>query len=157
MADQLASPAPTLPAAPSMPSPPQIRLPEDLRAEYAEVGSYVRHYSNLRFAMLTVYFPVVGALGAVALGIVNGHSRVIDVARVGAAGAALMTAVFFTFEVACERYLRFFGDHLRKLEQELGYSALTLRPRNRGFVRIATNTLYVTSLLFWISVAIFGA
>lgn len=156
MADPRTS-AKVLPAEPLKSSRPHVRTPEDTRAEYAEVGSYVRHYSNLRFAMLTVYFAVVGALGAIALGIASGHARTFDVGRVGAAGAALVTAVFFTFEVVCERYLNFFGEHLRKLETELGYSALTLRPRDRGFVQAATCVLYLASFIFWILVAIVGA
>lgn len=37
---------------------PQGRSEESLRHEYTEVVQNVRHYSNLRFAVFTIFFAV---------------------------------------------------------------------------------------------------
>lgn len=42
-----------------------------LRHEYTETASLFRHYSALRFVMLSLYVALVGALGGVAAGIIG--------------------------------------------------------------------------------------
>lgn len=44
---------------------------ENLRLEYSEANNNRRHYSNLRFAVLTVFFAVLGGVASVAFGIVE--------------------------------------------------------------------------------------
>jgi hypothetical protein len=106
--------------------------------------------------MLTVYFAVVGVLGALAVGAVKARSESLDLPRLAAAGAALVTAVFFIFEIACEQYLQHFGRHLCVLEEDLGIPGLRNRPRHFKLVQIATCLLFLASLLFWLRLAIWG-
>lgn len=44
---------------------------ENLRAEYSEANTNRRHYSNLRFAVFSVYFAVLGGLSSVAFSVVE--------------------------------------------------------------------------------------
>lgn len=46
----------------------QVRSEESLRHEYSEVVQNFRHYSNLRFAIFTIFFAVIGGVGFVAFG-----------------------------------------------------------------------------------------
>jgi len=43
-----------------------LRSEESLRHEYSEITQNIRHYSNLRFAIFTIFFAVMGGVGFVA-------------------------------------------------------------------------------------------
>ena len=125
-------------------------------AEYEEAGRYRRHYSNLRFAILPIYFAVVGALGAVAAGIAVTHSRLLDLPRWAAGGAAVVTLMFFNFELVCERYLTFFRKRQNSLEPLLQYNTMAKLPSDHNFVLISTWLFYGSCLVFWIYVVVRG-
>jgi len=127
------------------------------RAEYAEAGIYMRHYSSLRFAILPIYFAVVGALGAVATGVAITHSKTLDLPRCAAGAAAMVTLLFFNFERVCEQLLKYFKDRQVALEPALGYKTMTLRPSGFHFIWVSTWLFYLACLLFWIVVAFRGA
>ncbi len=139
---------------------PQLDL---VRAEYVEANSYHRHYSNLRFAILPIYFAVVGALGAVATGVAVTHTKVfvtpgktLDLPRCAAVGAALVTILFFTFERRCEQLLDYFETRQINLESVLGYKTVTERPKGRTLIWQSTQLFYIVSLLAWIFITIWG-
>lgn len=46
----------------------QQRSREDMRHEYTEAVQTIRHYANLRFALFSIFFPVIGGVGIVAFG-----------------------------------------------------------------------------------------
>lgn len=139
-----------------VPSEKEQRTKESVLAEYTEAGTYLRHYSNLRFAILPIYFAVVGALGAVATGIANAHTQTVDIPRWAAGGAAAVTLLFFNFERVCERYLKYFRQCQIDLEPMLGYSAVTNRPHNYGFIWASTWVFYCISFLFWLFATVRG-
>lgn len=129
---------------------------EALRLEYSEAGAYLRHYSALRFAMLTVYFVIMGGLSAVALRLTDTQTQDFNAARWAAIGAAVVTCVFYVFELVCEKFISHFVNHGRELEKELGFRSLTNRPPAHRLIPGATAVLYVSILGFWICVSIFG-
>src|ERR1051325_11414710 len=101
---------------------------ENLRLEYSEANRNRRHYSNLRFAVLTVSFAVLGGVASVAFGVVDikspGSLNVVRWARIA---GLLFSIVFFWFEVLLDRHLRHFGRIARDLEGPLGCSQFTKR------------------------------
>ena len=111
--------------------------------EYAEACSFTRHYSSLRFAMLTVYFAIIGGLGAVAGGATTLRFGAVNIQPIAASAAILVTLVFLEFELVCERYLEHFTARSKILELELHGLTLTDRPVDRSSIKSATRSLFV--------------
>jgi hypothetical protein len=126
------------------------------RAEYEEAGLYVRHYSNLRFAILPIYFAAVGGLATVACGVAVTQSTTLDLHRWAAGGAAVITLLFFNYHRLCDRYLDYFRDRQGALEPALGYKTMTDRPRKLSFIKTSTWVFFPACLGFWIFVTIKG-
>jgi hypothetical protein len=128
---------------------------EDLRHEYTETAASYRHFSNLRFAILTVYVALVGALGSVALSIVGAADP--WVSWVASVGAVVVTATFFACERVCEGNRRYFVSALVTIEHQLDYTTMTNFPHNR-VLRAAPMlfVFYSANLVFWSCVAIAG-
>ena len=125
------------------------RAPEELRHEYSEVNQNFRHYSALRFAILTVYFAVVGGLASVAFGIVKASPGVVTL--LAKASGLITTLAFFAFEIILERFLVHFSKVATQLEKALGYTQLSTKPRSSVLrTRNATWTLFILLIVFWI-------
>jgi hypothetical protein len=125
--------------------------PESRRHEYSEACNYHRHYSALRFVVFTVYFAVVGGIATVAFGIVASNEHNLDMILWARAGGVLVTMVFFFIEFLCERNMSYFGRAVVKLEEGLGYTQMTARPKFRALrAKNATYLLYFGFLVFWI-------
>src|SRR5205085_12632311 len=70
---------------------------ENLRLEYSEANNNRRHYSNLRFAVLTVFFAVLGGVASVAFGFVEIKSpSSLNIARWRESQASYSPQSFFT-------------------------------------------------------------
>lgn len=122
---------------------------ENLRIEYIEANANRRHYSNLRFAMFTVFFAVTGAVVSVAFGLVKTDPPPSPNMVIGARIAGLFfTGVFFYLETLCDRNRRHFGLIAKELEEELGYRQFSTRdlPQSRN----VTWAMYVILILFWL-------
>jgi len=125
---------------------------ENLRLEYAEANNNRRHYSNLRFAVLSVFFAVLGGVASVAFGIVEIKSPTSpDIALWARIAGLLFTVVFFSFEILCDLNLRHFGRVAKELEDPLGYRQFKTRkflyvPRAWYF----TWGMFVLLIIFWI-------
>lgn len=126
---------------------------ENLRLEYSEANNNRRHYSNLRFAVLSVFFAVLGGVVSVAFGIVEIKSPTsTDIAWWARIAGLLFTVVFFSFEILCDLNLRHFGRVAKELEKELGYRQF--QTRNFGYFPRAlyfTWSMYGLLILFWIA------
>lgn len=125
---------------------------ENLRLAYSEAHNNRRHYSNLRFAVFSVFFAVLGGVVSVAFGIVEIKSPTSpDIVYWARIAGLLFTFIFFMFEILGELNLRHFGRVARELEDLLGYRQL----KNKNFPYIPrafyfTCGMYVLLLLFWI-------
>jgi len=127
----------------------QVRSEESLRHEYSEVVQNFRHYSNLRFAIFTIFFAVIGGVGFVAFGQEQFDWHAALVARIAGFG---VIAVFWMYE---ERTSRIFEHHRQvavNLEHELKYTQISTRPASTAFTPgpvVINRLLFVLLALFW--------
>ena len=140
----------------SLSNTPEAERYECLRHAYTEAATSFRHYSNLRFAILSVYVALVGALGGVALGIL-GSAPTITVVRLSAFAAILVSGTFFTCEIVCERNRHHFAEVMRDLEAILPCKAMVRFPISSLFQAArAFKLLYSFNLLLWFWIMIRG-
>jgi steroid 5-alpha reductase family enzyme len=125
---------------------------ENLRVEYSEANNNRRHYSNLRFAALSVFFAVLGGVSSVAFGIVEIKSPSSpDIVLWARIAGLVFTIVFFSFEILGDLNLRHFGRVAKDLEDLLGYRQF--KTRNFPYFPKAlyfTWGMYVLLIAFWI-------
>jgi hypothetical protein len=125
------------------------------KQEYTEVCENFRHYSNLRFAILTLFFAVYAGL----LSILFGDKPLQGTMRGIVEGAGLIvTWVFWAYSSTTMNHLEHYGKRASLLEKQLGFLNLSARPvapwwRN---MRNASRLLYATTLIFWMIVLIFS-
>ncbi|GEM_PF-2927914 len=124
------------------------------RQEYEEVNSCCRHYSQLRFIMVSVFFVVVAGILAL---IVKSPEMTIQHSSIPAAVACvlgvLITVIFLQYELRLERLIRYYQEYAIELEQRLDYQLWTRRPQsNRTFN--ATKVLYAVFILFWMALVV---
>jgi hypothetical protein len=124
---------------------------EHLRLEYSEANNNLRHYSNLRFAVLTVFFAVLGGVVAVGFGIVEIKSPTSENIVLWARIAGLIfTIVFFSLEVVCHLNLRHFQNVARELEDLLGYHQFKTRKFRFPKPFYFTWGMYGALIIFWL-------
>lgn len=137
------------------PVPAHMADREGLRQEYAEVHSNIRHYSLLRFTILTVYFAAFGGLASVAFGFVVARAGDADALRFGAPLAGvLVTGLFLHYESLIVEVLNKTRERGRCLETLLGYRLISLRSQSAIAVsqRLA-KVFYWVLLVFWLAVS----
>jgi len=103
----------------------QERSEESLRHEYAEVAQNVRHYGNLRFAVLSIFFAVMAGVGFVAFGEGQFNEHAAKVARVG---GFFVAAVFWLWEERVSQNFAHYAKVAVELERHLRYTQYTTRP-----------------------------
>jgi hypothetical protein len=122
---------------------------ELLRHEYTEAAVNFRHFSGLRFAIMSVYVGVVGGLGAVALKLVQ--SATDQASLWSAVSAVMVTIAFFIIECVCERNRHYYFSSLKALEEPLGYETARRHPKwSVVQARYVIAALYLSSLAFWV-------
>ena len=130
---------------------PEVERLECLRHAYTEAAASFRHYSNLRFTILSVFVAVVGALGGVVFGLIGNSKPTPGIVRLASAAAIVVTWTFFTCEVVCERNRHHFAQMLRELETVLPCKAMTQFPVSSLFQAArAFKVLYSLNLLLWL-------
>lgn len=121
---------------------------------YSEVMLSIRHYSNLRFAMLTVFVAATAALIAASFG-----TEVLPAAdttlRVAFHFAGLvLTVAFFWLEVVLDSYLKAFSKVADALKRRGHWRT---RPGARKYLWIPIRVLlYAGVALFWAFALICG-
>lgn len=97
----------------------QERSQESLRHEYTEAVQTIRHYSNLRFAVFSIFFAVMGGVGFVAFGKGEFDPNAAEMARIA---GVFVIVIFWLYE---ESLSEFFEHYIRvglELEHALGYT-----------------------------------
>jgi hypothetical protein len=124
---------------------------ERLKDEYVEVNLNIRHYSNLRFAVFSVFFLVMGGIVTIAFGDGQYAPFAVKFAKLG---GLLVTFVFWSFEERISQLFRYFRKSAAKLEENgLGYQQYkTIPPREFPAFEAGsvTRIFYVLILAFWI-------
>ena len=108
----------------------QQRSREDLRHEYTEAVQTIRHYANLRFALFSIFFAVIGGVGIVAFG--KGQFDVQAALAARIAGFVVI-AIFWNYIERLGRLFEHFISVTVEMERSLGYTQWTRRPRGRLF------------------------
>lgn len=131
-----------------------IRDAEGLRNEYTQVNEFIRHYTTLRFAIMTVYLAAMGGLVSVAFGffeIKSGNPEHIKLW--GRLGGLLTTSLFFIYEARIQSLINFRLELGKKLEDKLvGYTHLKSRPSwGRFRTHHFTIAFYLLLTIFWVA------
>src|SRR5215204_473642 len=116
-------------------SPNELQVTDDqkepydkelLKLEYAEANLNIRHYSSLRFSILTVYFAILGGLIALSFGFFE--NKEIDPTYIklwGRIGGLIITYLFLVLELNCEQHLTTFGKVAINIEEMLDFKQIT--------------------------------
>ncbi|MBM3357791.1 MAG: hypothetical protein FJY54_08695 [Betaproteobacteria bacterium] len=103
----------------------QSRSEESLRHEYSEAVQTIRHYANLRFALFSIFFAVIGGTGIVASGKGQFDAQAALAARI--AGFVVITIFWMYIEVLGRSFQRFMAMAV-EIERAIGYTQWTRRP-----------------------------
>jgi hypothetical protein len=127
----------------------------EMMHEYTETNNNIRHYSNLRFAIFTVYFAVLGGLMYVAFGFLDVKTGDPRYTKLWARIIGLVVSLLFlVLELNCEHYLKAYLKVGKEIENKLGYKQLTERDETgyKGLLRpqYATLSIYGGLIVFWI-------
>lgn len=130
---------------------------DDIRAEYLDASSNVRHHGNLRFAQLTLFSVLTGAL----IGVIFGHTPppLPALVQVSLELLGLIVAgAFLVIEWRTGIYWEHYRARAATLELLLGYQQYQLLPRRTGLItaRNATRALYFVVIALWILALLFG-
>ncbi len=122
--------------------------------ELKELGLQIRHYSNLRFAVLTVFFAFLG--GAITIG-TNLQQQVVNEFYIISVKIAslLGTLVFWYFELRLAGFLEKYEARADEIEKQLKYQVYSGRLKVRIKTTWVTGTLYFVVLLFWFLAILF--
>jgi hypothetical protein len=99
----------------------QERSEESLRHEYTEAVQHIRHYSNLRFAVFSIFFAVMGGVGFVAFGKGEFDPNAAEMTRIA---GIFVIAIFWLYEESLSEFF----EHYVRVSLELGH-ALGYTPR----------------------------
>jgi hypothetical protein len=129
----------------------------DFKEEYSEIGENLRFYGNLRFAQLTLFFVVTGAIIA-ALFTVNPPLSADQRYLLKLVGL-VMTIPFWLMEKSSTWFWIYYVERAMVIEKELGYYQYTGRnPKIRKQHWIwkklsATNAIkiiFIAMVIFWL-------
>ncbi len=116
----------------------------------------IRHYSQLRFTVLTVYLAAFGGITSVAFGFFVPQAGNDDYLKFGARVAGLLvTFLFAHYEYLVTEVLSKNRTRGKDLESLLGYKQLTSRSHKAISVsQYTARALYYILLLFWLAMII---
>lgn len=123
-----------------------------LRQEYTEINNNIRHYSALRFAVLTVHFAAFGGIASTAFNFFGAQTGDTESLKLGARIAGiLVTELFNHYASLIEEALKINRERGMVLERLLGYEQITIRSQ-KGIVasKPMRQTFYRVLLLFWL-------
>lgn len=127
-------------------------LLESRRREYVELCLIYRHYSVLRFSILTVFIALTGGLIAI-FSRTGGSTLSSFQVTALQVGGSLTTILFWILEERLIILLTWYSSRAEALEHKLHYRIFSgIPPHNRrslGSVATATRTFYCLILLFW--------
>ncbi|PZO44937.1 MAG: hypothetical protein DCF19_00040 [Pseudanabaena frigida] len=122
------------------------------QAEYSELCSAFRHYSGLRFAVLAVFFGLLG--GAVQANVSAAQANQFFMAIATKAIGLLMTLAFWFFEYRVSSYILYLEEQLARVEKSLGYIIYSGRRSKSRLLFIKTpmitTVIYGLVTFFWL-------
>lgn len=122
--------------------------------EYKDVSSNLRQYANMRFAQLTLFVALSGALVSVAF---KPATQVAAPRWIIRTAGIVLSLVFWLLEHRSTVYWIAFIKRAERLEDKLSFRQYKGRPKSRVLLKIeinATNAvrlLFSFSILFWLA------
>ncbi len=125
---------------------------ENAKDEYLDASANMRHYSNMRFAQLTLFLGLNAGLISVLSGINNGG---LVLKLFGLLG----TIAFLIMENRAESYFHAYRTRAVSLETELGFSQHSERPEASALNTILSSRnavfgLYAAVIILWIALIV---
>ncbi len=116
--------------------------------EYTELNSHIRHYSNMRFAQLTIFLALTGGLIATVFTKID-SSRMLLRIFLDIVGLFL-GVIFWIIEESSTTKWKAFKKRGEILEASLGYRQLIEFPESKPVsATVATRILFIGVLFFW--------
>ena len=121
------------------------------RLEYPEIVATIRHYSALRFQMLSVCYLATAGLFVAVFSVYqhspfSAESTLIVKVALKVAGLAI-SLVFWLYDLFIDRYQTIFGKYLRK---KFKHSHWNRRGCIRKWFQIPAQMLYIVVGLLWV-------
>jgi hypothetical protein len=113
--------------------------------EFQELSTTIRHYGNLRFIYLPIYFAINGSM---VIGLQNSGIRSVE--GVAFAVALLATVLFWLFlflEMTLNRYLEAF---IIQAKGAYGPTFWTKRPDTKNYISLSIRVLYAVIFVGWL-------
>jgi hypothetical protein len=122
---------------------------EEPKVEYIDVSTNLRHWNTLRFAELTIFIAITGAMMNVVFGrsaeLPRSFSPLVKVAGV------LVSILFLILQERTMQWWYCFVERAAELEQELGFQQYRRRPSgHRVTGTVAMRLFFIVIILFWI-------
>lgn len=121
---------------------------DEAKVEYIDVSSNLRHWNTLRFAELTIFIAVMGALMNTTFGgkIVQPFTTIMKIAGV------LVSVLFLILQERTMSWWYRFVQRAAALEEILGFRQYRDRPHGHRITgRVAMRLFFYTIILFWIA------
>ena len=122
---------------------------DDARVEYLDVSSNLRHWNTLRFAELTIYIAMMGAMMNVAFA--GGSDSPSTFGVVVRAAGVLVSLLFWILQERTMAWWYAFVHRASELEEVLGYKQYRRRPKGHRLTgRVAVRLLFIVIIVFWL-------
>lgn len=122
---------------------------DEARAEYLDVSSNLRHWNTLRFAELTIYIAIMGAMMNLAFAGPSGPLSLFGII-IRVAGF-LVSLLFWILQERTMAWWYTFIDRAAELEEVLGYKQYRRRPRGHKLTgRMAIRLMFFVIMIFWL-------
>lgn len=128
----------------------QERSIESLKHEYADVTENIRHYSNLRFVIFSVFFAVMGGIVLFAF---SSSGITPLAARFAKIGGLLITLIFWIYEERASQMFSHFRGVGIELESKLDYRQISTMPPGKFPIleaKYTTRIFFILWTAFWI-------
>ena len=121
---------------------------EFILTEYTQVSENLRHFGNIRFAQMTLFFAVTAVLAA---GLSQATLQVSESVSVFLRlGGVAFSLLFWWMDERAMAYWRHYLQCAIKLERRLGFDQYSTAPaRSRYSATNAVRIIYFMLILFW--------
>lgn len=126
---------------------------EAAKTEYIDVSTNLRHWNTLRFAELTIYIAIMGAMMNIAFG--GSGEMTWSVSLMVKAAGIIVSILFWVLQERTMAWWYGFVQRAAELEEVLDFEQYRRRPQGHRITgRVAMRLFFFLFMIFW-SVSIF--
>jgi hypothetical protein len=130
----------------------------DPKEEYKDLSDNMRHYGQMRFGQLTIFFAITAGLISA---VFNFEHKMPLIPKTMLMVCGLYISImFFIMEERSSTYWNVFHERAKELEPKLGYKQYQQRPHGQYkyiTATYATRAILVGSIILWLAALIFSA